>query len=439
MSNLDRPHQGGPAEQRIEQLLDQNSFSQMEAFVRNADVIAGYGTVNGRLVFVYSQYGPVTLEHAKKIGNLYRSALKMGSPVIGILDSKGLSMQDGLQGLEAYGLIFSAQSAATGIIPQLCLVLGDCMGASAFIPQLSDFVVMPEKTARLFLQSPNTFTDGSKINFSDHLGGAYHARQTGAADIVCESESLCIETIKELLSYLPSNNLEDAPVSSSGDDLNRTDDLLNDWLASDKAPAAAKLAAIICDNGQYVEPGAEYGKSIATLFGRFNGYTAGLIANQGALDNAGAKKARRFAAFCNAFHLPLINLVNVKGYDISSADNGELMESAAALMRTYTAASIPKINVIIGEAIGSPYLVMNSKHLGADIVYAWPQAAVSLMESAAAEKILGIVQETEPREAAEQGYVDEVIEPDATRKRIIAALEMLATKRTKIVTGSPIL
>jgi len=432
MSIMEKPGSGQPAEIRVLKLLDENSFSELEAFQREAAVITGYGTVNSKLVFVYSQYGPVSLKHAKKIANLYRAALKMGAPVIGIMDSKGLDMNEGLTALEAYGMIMTVQTEAAGVIPQISLVLGDCMGTSALIPQLSDFVIMPAKSARLFMQSPNTYTDASKISFDEVAGAVYNSKKTGIVSLVCDNEDLCLSKTKDLLSYLPSNNLEQCPVYGSSDDLNRTDEGLNNWFAQKDLPPVSSLANLLCDNMESLEVYSAYGSGVSVLLGRFNGYTAGIVATQGLIDNAGLQKAQKFAAFCDSFSIPIVNLINIQGYKVSSAHSGSFMEKTASLISTFAGASVPKINVILKAAIGSGYFIMNSKHLGADVVYAWPEASISLMDGQAAEKIMAMPGGTGLDEAAGNGYVDEIIEPAATRKRIIAALEMLSSKRASM-------
>lgn len=461
------------ARQAIKVLLDTNSFVELGAFVthRSTDfnmpkkdtpadgVVTGFGTIDGRLVYVYSQDasvigGSVGEMNAKKIGNIYEQALKMGAPVIAILNSTGVRLQEGLDCLSGYGAIFKYQSLASGVIPQIAVVLGNCLGINSFIPALSDFVVMEKNNSKMFLNSPNTISgmEGKTTTFEKVGSAITHSEETGQADFVFETDKLCLEAVRNLIGYLPSNNLEDAPLYSMADDLNRVDEALNNIILSDEETFDVKsVISSIADNGRFLEIKKEYAKNMVIGFARFNGYTAAIIANQslqdkGQLDIKACEKASSFINFCDAFNIPLISLTDTNGYKSTLSEQLNAITSAVAkMMYHFTNASIPKINIIIRQAFGSSYLAMNSKHIGADIVYAWPNAQISLMDPVAAVNVMYADElndmdkesrileykhnQSSPYTAAKRGYIDDIIEPSQTRKYIIIALEMLESKR----------
>jgi acetyl-CoA carboxylase carboxyltransferase component len=461
------------ARQAIKVLLDTNSFVELGAFVthRSTDfnlpekdtaadgVVTGFGTVDGRLVYVYSQDatvigGSVGEMNAKKVGKIYEQALKMGAPVIAILDSTGVRLQEGLDALEGYGEIFKYQCLASGVIPQISVVLGNSLGINSFVPALSDFVFMEKVSSKMFLDSPNTINsiEGKTTTFEQAGCAKTHSERSGLADFIFESDKTCLEAVRNLIGYLPSNNLEDAPLYAMADDLNRIDEALNTIILSDEAVFDVKAVILsIADNGRFLEIKKEYAKNIVVGFARFNGYTAGIIANQslednGQLDIKACEKASSFINFCDAYNIPVISLTDTMGYKVTLDEqvNG-ITKAVAKLMYSFTNASIPKINVIVRQAFGSSYMVMNSKHIGADMVYAWPNAQICLMEPEAAinvmytdelktdDKDIKILEyrqnQASPYVAARRGYIDDIIEPAQTRKYLIVALEMLESKR----------
>lgn len=423
--------------QRLIKLFDENSFVELGALNKSAGVVTGYGTVEGKLVYAYSQEGAVGVEHAKKIDNIYSLAIKLGCPVVGILDSKGLILEDGLDTFNAYGLLFKLQSQASGIIPQISIVAGSCMGVAGFGPVLSDFVIMPETGAKMFMTSPATFKglEGKSTTFED-LGGAKTLGEEGTVHIVCKNENESIAKAKELIGFLPENNLE-VFTAEAGDDLNRIDENLDTIVPEDDiTPIDMKyVIRSIADNRNFLEIQETYAKEVIVGFVRLDGITIGIVANNGVFNVECVKKAGEFINICDAFNIPIITLTDIIGYEHSLADerNG-ILKYAGKLAYAFANATVPKINVILRNGIGNAYLLMNSKHIGADVVYAWPSAQIALIHKEAAVNILGITSEeydnsATPYEAAAKGYVDTVIIPSTTRKRILVALEALLTKR----------
>lgn len=447
------------ARERIAKLLDDNTFVEFGAFVnqRATDfnavekytpsdgVITGYGSIFGRLVFVYSQDstvmgGSVGEMHAKKICGIYEKAMKMGAPVVGFIDSSGMRVQESVDALSAYGDIFKAMTAASGVVPQITAIMGGCMGTSSFIPALSDFTFAVSKNAKLFMVSPNTLSgeEGKKGDLS-------LKEENGLIQFVCEDEESCISEMRKLIDIVPSNNMEDAPFFGTGDDINRTEEFLNTIVPEnyDEAVDMGAVIKAVADNGEFIEVQKNFAKEIKEGFIRVNGYTAGIISNNSyELTYHGTDKALKFLSFCDAFNIPVITLTDVGGYKAQVSQTA-LIKSTAKLMAGFAAATCPKINVIIRKGFGNPYLVMNSKHIGADVVFAWPTAEVSVMDPVAAvnvmygsdsaqrEEVIEKYREnnSSPYFAAKRGYIDDIIEPSATRKRIGAVLEMLATKR----------
>ncbi len=459
--------------QRIKAILDNNSFVELGAFATHrctdfnlaqkevpADgVVTGYGTIEGRLVYIYSQDaqalgGSIGEINAKKIGKVYEQALKMGAIVIAILDSKGIRIQEGLDSFEGYGQIIKYQSIASGVVPQISVVLGDSLGINSIIPALSDFVFMEQKKSRIFVNSPNTAEDiksYEEAEVKEFGNSKTHSEKTGLAHFCYETEEECLNAVRTLVSFLPSNNLEDAPLHGTADDLNRKDEFLNDILDDDNFDIT-KLILSISDSSCFLEVKKDFAKNIITGFVRINGYTAAIVANQtlydeGRLDKKGCDKAVEFINFCDSFNIPIITLTNTSGYKTTLSEelNG-LSKSIAKLAYSFANATVAKINIIVKQAFGSSYMIMNSKHIGADIVYAWPSSEIALMEAEAAvkimysdelksadvnidEKIQQYRQMQSSYTAAKRGYIDDIIEPAETRKYIISALEMLESKR----------
>ncbi|WP_408605909.1 acyl-CoA carboxylase subunit beta [Defluviitalea phaphyphila] len=467
------------ARERIEKFLDEGSFVELGAFVKHrstdfnmskkntpADgVVTGYGTVEGRLVYVYSQDatvlgGSVGEMHAKKIASLYDYAMKMGAPIISFLDSSGLRLQESIDGLNGYGTLFLKQSIASGIIPQISVIFGDCVGGAGFSAGISDFTFMVSQNGRLFMNSPNTIEgiEGKKATFESIGSADIHSEKSGMVHFQYDKEEECIEGVRNLISYLPGNNLEDAPIYEATDDLNRVDSVLDSIIPEDLNESfdVKTVIASIADDREFLEIQSKYAKNLVIGFIRLNGSTVGIIANQsqeneGLLNIAACNKGTDFVNFCDAFNIPIISLTDVGGF-ISSVEEEQkgILKNASKLVYAFANATVPKVNVIIRKAFGSAYIAMNSKHIGADIVFAWPTAQISVMNPEGAVNIM-YAEELKNSEnpnnlraekieefssmqgsayaAASRGYVDDIIEPSATRKRIIAALEMLYSKR----------
>ncbi|HJC47482.1 MAG TPA: carboxyl transferase [Candidatus Lachnoclostridium pullistercoris] len=461
---------------RIRSLLDENSFVEIGGYVtaRNTDfnmtaketpadgVITGYGTIGGALVYVYSQDasvlgGSVGEMHAKKIANIYGMAMKMGAPVIGLIDCAGLRLQEATDALAGFGSLYLAQSMASGVIPQICGIFGSCGGGMAVSAALADFTLMEEKTGRLFVNSPNAL-DGNYREKCDTSSAKFQSEETGMADFTGTEEEV-LEQIRTLISILPANNEDDMSYDECEDDLNRVCEGLEGWAGDTKEALRA-----ISDDNFFVETKAGYGPAMVTGFIRLNGMTVGCVANRteicgedgerkelsGGLTSRGCEKAEKMVNFCDAFEIPVLTLVNVNGYQAVKCTEKKIARAAAKLTYAYANATVPKVTVITGKAYGTAYLTMASKAVGADIVYAWPQAEIGMMDAASAAKIMyadeiaasedaaALIAEKagEYRElqssamaAAKRGYVDDIIEAKDTRKRVIAAFEMLFTKR----------
>jgi acetyl-CoA carboxylase carboxyltransferase component len=424
---------------RIEKLVDKGSFVEIGRFNDEAGVITGYGTIDGRLVYAYAQENAVNYAHAKKIGKVYELALKMGAPIIGIMDSKGVVIEDGLDAFEAFGMIFKNQSDASGVIPQISIVVGDCMGIGSLVPILSDFVIMSEDNAKLFMMSPSVLKGiEEKGNAYANVGYAdSHMKNTGLVHCTCKTEDECFESARQLLEYLPDNNLDGILPSDVTDELNREDEALNTIVpeGDDGEVDMRYIISSVADNGKFFEIHKDFAENAITAFAKLDGVTVGILACTGTYTLAACHKSGEFVKICDAFNIPIITFSDVKGYNKSvTQELHGLSGFAAKLLSSFASATVPKINVIVRNGIGNSYLIMNSKHIGADIVYAWPSARIGLMDKEAQVKILGTsAQEydevTSPYHVAAQGYVDNIIIPASTRKRLISAVEMLLTKR----------
>jgi len=457
------------ASQRIEALLDANSFVEIGALVtaRATDfdlkqtqtpsdgVVTGYGVIDGNLVYVYSQDasvlgGSVGEMHAKKITKIYDLAMKTGAPVIGLVDCAGLRLQEATDALNAFGEIYLKQTLASGVIPQITAVLGSCGGGLALFTGLTDFTFMEEKNAKLFVNAPNAL-EGNTTAKCDSASAAFQAAECGSVDVVAD-EATILSQIRKLVSFLPANN-EDDCFDECTDDLNR----VNAELAGCTGDTSVALS-IIADDNDFFEVKADYAKNMVTGFIRLNGATVGCVANRSevvdeegkvaekldaVLTKKGCEKAADFVNFCDAFGIPVLTLTNVKGYEATVCSEKGIAKAAAKLTAAFADATVPKVNVVIGKAIGTAYVAMNSKALGADMVYAWPNAEIGSMDAAVAAKIMYEGQGAEVingeaakyaalqnnvTSAAQRGYVDAVIEPADTRKYVIGAFEMLYTK-----------
>ena len=461
---------GNSASRRIAALLDEGSFVEIGGAVtaRSTDfnlqakdtpsdgVITGYGVIDGNLVYVYSQdatvlKGAVGEMHAKKIANIYDMAMKMGAPVIGLVDCAGLRLQEATDALEAFGGLYFKQAMASGVIPQITAVFGMCGGGLAVVPGMTDFTFMEEKSAKLFVNSPNALA-GNEISRCDTSTAEYQSKTAGLVDGIGTEEEILTQ-IRSLICMIPANNEDDLSYEECMDDLNRVcADLENAY--EDTGIALAEIS----DNNVFFETKKEYAKEMATGFIRLNGMTIGAVANRSKVYDAegnaesfdtvltvdGCKKATDFINFCDAFSIPVLTLTNVTGFEATKESEKDMAKSVAKLTYAFANATVPKVNVIIGQAYGSAYVTMNSKSLGADMVYAWPNAEIGMMDSALAAKIMYADADAEtlkekaaaykelqssPMSAARRGYVDAIIEPVDTRKYLIGAFEMLFTKR----------
>ena len=456
------------ARERIEFLLEENSFVELGALVsaRSTDynlgakkvdgdgVITGYGTLADRMVYVYSQDasmlgGSVGEMHARKIARLYDMAMKTGAPVIGMIDCAGLRLQEANDALAAFGQIFYKQAQASGKIPQITAVSGMCGGGSSVMTAMSDFTLMTKEGSALFVNSPNTLEANieSKLNTAS---AAYQAEVAGNVDFVCETEEEMLQKIRTLVGFLPSDYEADDAYIESADDLNRVIMDLND-----AAYDAKFILASIADANLFVETKADYAKEMVTGLLRLSGETIGAIANaEPELTAAGLEKASRFVKFCDAFSIPLLTITNVEGMKASVEEEQKLAKAMAQFTAELAGSTVAKINLIAGKAFGTAGLVMNSKAIGADFVLAWPDATIGMMDPSQAVRIIyadeiaagtdqiGVISEktAEYEElqssaiaAAKRGYVDDIITPDATRKRLIAAYEMLFGKKQELV------
>ncbi|MEM2900047.1 MAG: carboxyl transferase domain-containing protein [Thermoplasmata archaeon] len=478
---IEKQHKAGKntARERIEMLLDKGSFVELDTFVMHRctnfgldkqkyagdGVVTGYGTIDGRLVYVFSQDftvlgGSLGQMHANKICKIMDMALKAGAPVIGLNDSGGARIQEGVDSLAGYAEIFYRNVISSGVIPQISAIMGPCAGGAVYSPAITDFIIMVKNTSNMFVTGPEVIKTvmNEEVTF-EQLGGAMtHNQISGVAHFATENEEDCIATIKKLLSYIPSNNMEDPPVVEPTDDPNRMDESLNTIIPDNpnKPYDIIDVITKVVDNGEFFEIQPYWAQNIVIGFARLNGRSVGVVANQpkvlaGTLDINASDKATRFIRFCDAFNIPLVTFVDVPGYLPGTAqEHGGIIRHGSKILYAYAEATVPKLTVITRKAYGGAYCVMCSKHLRADINYAWPSAEIAVMgpqgavnivfrkELQAAEnpeqKRAELVEEytekfANPYVAAERGFIDDVIEPKETRPRLINALESLVTKR----------
>ncbi len=442
------------ASERINSLLDENSFVEVGQLVTaratnfnltpnqtpSDGVVTGYGTIDGNLVFVYSQDasvlgGSIGEMHAKKIANLYDLAIKTGAPVVGLLDSTGLRLQEATDALNAFGTIYAKQAKASGVIPQITGIFGNCGGGLALVAGMSDFAFMADD-AKLFVNSPNALAG----NKNDDTAASSFKAENGSVDAVA-SEADVLGKIRELVIMLPSNN-EDEAVADCTDDLNRACDAIA-ANASDVAAAVKDLA----DGYNFFETKADFAKDMLTGFVKLNGSTVGVVANaEDTLSVDGCQKAAKFVNFCDAFEIPVVSFTNVKGFAASKDEEKKIGAAAAQLTYAFADATVPKVNVVV-KALGSAYAVMNSKATGADITIALPDTKIGILDAKFAAQILADDKSAEEQaacakeydelqnssaSAASRGYVDQIAEPADVRKYVIGALEMLYTKREEL-------
>lgn len=451
---------------RINALLDDSSFVEIGAYVtaRSTDfnmqekdspkdgVITGYGVINGKLVYVYSQDasvlgGAVGEMHAKKIAKVYDMAMKVGAPVIGLIDCAGIRLQEATDAMTAFGRLYMKQTMASGVIPQITGIFGTCGGGSALIPALSDFTFMTADGSKLFVNSPNALNNNYEGKL-DTATASYLSNNTDMVSAVYEDDAAVLAEIRNLIDILPSNN-GDEEIAECNDDLNRT--IAN--LDSFKDDARAVIQNI-ADNNIFFEANKDYAKEMVVGFIRLDGQTVGCVANQikdgnSKLTAEGAYLAADFVRFCDSFNIPVITFVNTNGFVATVDNERRIADAAAKLTYSFADATVPKVTVVMGDAFGTAYTVMNSKSIGADMVYAWPTAKIGTMDPEMAVKIMYDAEiaasddkvaklaelkkeytelQSSAMAAAKRGYIDDIIEPDATRKRVIAALDMLFTK-----------
>ncbi len=459
------------ASRRIATLLDEGSFVEIggavtarsttfnlqEKAAPSDGVITGYGVIDGNLVYVYSQDadvlgGALGEMHAKKIARIYDMAMKMGAPVIGLIDCAGLRLQEATDALEAFGSLYHKQALASGVIPQVTAIFGMCGGGLAVVPGLTDFTFMEAKDGKLFVNSPNAL-EGNEISKCNTASAEYQSKTAGLVDGI-GAEAEILGQIRDLVCMLPANNEDDMSYEECTDDLNRIcADIAN--ASEDTAIALAQIA----DNQILVETKKDYAKEMVTGFIRLNGMTVGVVANRSKVYNAeaeveaefdsvltvdGCKKATDFVNFCDAFSIPVLTLTNVTGFAATVESEKNMASAVAKLTYAFANATVSKVNVIVGKAFGSAYVSMNSKSIGADLVYAWPTAEIGMMDAKLAAQIMYADADAEtlnekaaeykelqssPNSAAARGYVDAIIEPADTRKYVIGAFEMLFTKR----------
>lgn len=469
---IKKQHEKGKltARERLALLFDDNSFVEVNALVKSRchnfgqekkdlpgeGVVTGYGTVDGRLVFAYAQDftvigGSLGEMHAEKIVHICKTALKVGAPCVAMNDSGGARIQEGVNALSGYGKIFRCNTNASGVIPQISAIMGPAAGGAVYSPALTDFVYMVKNTSQMFLTGPKVVESvtGEKIT-AEALGGAStHTHTSGVAHFAAENDEDCINQIRYLLSFLPSNNMEDAPCVDTGDVPDRISETLN-GIIPDNVNAPYDMYDVIkeiVDNGEYYDVAKDFAQNIITCFARMDGQTVGIVANQplcmaGCLDYNASDKGARFIRFCDCFNIPLINLVDVPGFlPGKQQEYAGVIRHGAKMLFANCEATVPKVTVILRKAYGGSYIAMCSRELGADQVFAWPTSEIAVMGPQGAANIIFKKSENKeeltkeyvdefatPYKAAEMGYVDAVIDPDKTRPMIINALRMLASK-----------
>ncbi|MCB5255017.1 MAG: acyl-CoA carboxylase subunit beta [Candidatus Cloacimonadaceae bacterium] len=470
------------ARERIKLLVDADSFEEFDLFVRHQShnfgmeqyvydgdgVVTGSATINGRVVYIYAQDftvfgGSLSKTHAEKICKVMDMALKNGRPLIGLNDSGGARIQEGVDALAGYAEIFWRNVMSSGVIPQISAILGPCAGGAVYSPAITDFVVMEKEKSYMFVTGPKVLKTVLNEDVSiKELGGAkIHASKSGVAHFMTDSEEETMMLIKALLSYLPSNNMEDPPIYPSPDPVTRACPELNDVIpdSPNKPYDILDVVYSIMDDGEFLQVMGNFAQNIVVGFGRLNSHSVGVVANQprilaGVLDIDASIKAARFVRFCDAFNIPLVVLEDVPGFlPGTSQEHNGIIRNGAKLLYAFAEATVPKITVILRKAYGGAYCVMNSRHMRADLVYAWPSAEIAVMgpqgavevifrkEAKASDNPKQVLKDREaeyrdkfsnPYRAAERGYVDDIIEPSTTRFRLIRALEMLANKKDSI-------
>jgi propionyl-CoA carboxylase beta chain len=478
---VDAQHSRGrlTARERLELLLDKDSFHEPDMFVthRTSDfgldqkkvlsdsVVTGWGTIEGRLAYVFSQDfsvfgGSLGEVHAEKICKVLDMAVRNGAPVIGLNDSGGARIQEGVVSLGGYADIFLRNTLASGVVPQISAIMGPCAGGAVYSPALTDFIFMVRKSSYMFVTGPDVVRSVTHedVSFEDLGGADVHASTSGVCHFVAESEADCLYLIRVLMSYLPQNNMEDPPFVPTTDDRLRTEEALDTIVPDDpsKPYEIRDVIRLVVDNGAFFEIHEHYAANIVVGFARLGGHSVGIVANQpsvlaGVLDINASDKAGRFVRFCDSFNLPIVTFVDVPGFLPGTAqEHGGIIRHGAKLLYAYCEATVPKLTVVTRKAYGGAYDVMSSKHIRGDLNLAWPTAELAVMGPDGAVNIIFRKELAEAKDpdkrkaelvaeyrekfahpyiAAERGYVDDVIEPRFTRQRLINALEMLSNKR----------
>lgn len=467
------------ARERVELLLDKGSFREIDAFVEHREtnfdmdkkrypgdsVITGWGTIDGRLVYIFSQDftvfgGSLSQVHAQKVCKIMDMALKNGAPVIGINDSGGARIQEGVDSLGGYADIFLRNTLASGVVPQISAIMGPCAGGAVYSPALTDFIFMVKDTSHMFITGPDVVktVTGEEVTFEELGGAMTHNSKSGVAHMAANSEADCLYLIRELFSYLPSNNMEDAPYKATRDDALRTESALDNLVPENpnKPYDIKDVIHYVVDDRVFFEIQEHYAQNVVVGFARLGGQAVGIVANQpmvlaGVLDINASEKAARFVRFCDCFNIPLVVFEDVPGFLPGlDQEHGGIIRHGAKLLYAFCEATVPKLTVVTRKAYGGAYCVMNSKHIRADLNLAWPTAEIAVMGPDGAVNIIfrreldeaedpvarkaELVEEyrerfANPFTAARRGYIDDVIEPRETRPRLINALQMLQNKR----------
>jgi len=476
-----RQHEAGKltARERVEALLDKDSFQEIDQFVRHQStgfgiedkkplgdaVVTGHGTIDGRTVFVFAEDftvfgGSLGKVVADKICKILDLAIDTGAPVIGLKDSGGARIQEGVDSLDGYGRIFERNVQASGVIPQISVIMGPCAGGAVYSPALTDFIFQVDQTSHMFITGPDVIkaVTGEDVTMEELGGATTHASKSGVTHFVYPTGEDALEAVRYLVSFLPRNNMEMPPYYAPGDRADRLDDSLDAIIpdSSNQPYDITKVIEAVLDDEEFLEVHELWARNIVVGFGRLDGHTVGVVANQpavlaGTLDIAASEKAARFVRFCDAFNIPIITFVDVPGFlpGVDQEHNG-IIRHGAKLLYAYCEATVPRISVITRKAYGGAYLVMNARGIRADLVFAWPSAEIAVMGAQGAVNIihrreLSAAEDPETRRteliedyettfnnpyvAAELGLVDEVIEPRETRVKLIRAMEMLRSKR----------
>ncbi|NLE52999.1 MAG: acyl-CoA carboxylase subunit beta [Chloroflexi bacterium] len=482
-ARVEKQHQSGKltARERLDLLLDPGSFREVDAFVVHRErnfgmdkpenqylgdsVVTGWGTINGRLVYVYSQDftvmgGSLSEAHAEKICKIMDMAMKNGAPIIGLNDSGGARIQEGVFSLGGFADIFLRNTLASGFVPQLSVIMGPCAGGAVYSPALTDFIFMVKDTSYMFVTGPDVVraVTHEDVTFEELGGAMTHNAVSGVSHVAANSEEDALFLTREILAYIPQNNMEDPPFEPTKDDPLRTEEALNSLVPDDpsKPYDVKELIKLIIDEGRFFEIHEHFARNIVVGFARLGGHSVGIVANQpavlaGVLDIDASEKAARFIRFCDSFNIPIITFEDVPGFMPGLAqEHGGIIRSGAKLLYAYCEATVPKITVVTRKAYGGAYCVMNSKHIRSDLNLAWPTAEIAVMGPDGAVNIIfrreladaddpterktDLVQDyrerfANPYVAASRGFIDDVILPSDTRPRLINALEMLQNKR----------